>query len=225
MIGTGKETGASSLLHGNSLAQQYMGTFILELHSDVLAMVSSSLPSFEGNFDPHAYIDWELKVEAEFDKYDMSEKQLIFAASKASTRFALNEWKHICWHNKVPQSWIDYKIMFRDVYIHAYYSDHLLDKLEKLTQRNRIVREYYHDFKICVLFGGFNECMENVMSMFMRGLNSEIHLLLLNETYSHITHLFLLACKAECQILLSAHILAKNDESFCPLYMLINSTK
>jgi hypothetical protein len=56
MTGTGKETGSGSLHYGNSHAQQHMGTFPLELHDDVLAM-GSTLPSSEGNFDPHAYID------------------------------------------------------------------------------------------------------------------------------------------------------------------------
>jgi hypothetical protein len=72
MTGMGKEMGAGSLPHGNLHTQQHMGTFSLELHDDVLAMVSSALPSFEGNFDPHAYIDWKLKIYKEFEEYDLS---------------------------------------------------------------------------------------------------------------------------------------------------------
>jgi hypothetical protein len=51
---------------------------------------------------------------------------------------------------------------FRDVYIPVYYVDHLLTKLEKLKQASRTVKQYYHDFKICILFGGLDECMEDV---------------------------------------------------------------
>ena len=47
------------------------------------------LPLYAGMFDPHAYIDWELKVDAEFDNYDLSEHQMIFAASSALTKYAL----------------------------------------------------------------------------------------------------------------------------------------
>jgi hypothetical protein len=36
------------------------------------------------------------------------------------------------------------------------------------------MKQYYHDFKICILFGGLDECMEGVMNRFMKGLNSEI---------------------------------------------------
>jgi len=53
------------------------------------------------------------------------------------------------------------------------------------------------------MFGGLVECMEYVMSRFLKGLNSEIQTLLLNETSSHMSHLFLLACIAENQILSS----------------------
>ena len=30
------------------------------------------LPSYASKFDPHAYIDWELKVDKEFDEHDLS---------------------------------------------------------------------------------------------------------------------------------------------------------
>lgn len=46
-------------------------------------MVSSAIPPFEGHFDPRAYINWELKVDKEFEEYDLSEKQMVFAASNA----------------------------------------------------------------------------------------------------------------------------------------------
>jgi hypothetical protein len=36
------------------------------------------LPLYAGMFDPHAYIDWELKVDVEFDNHDLTEHQMIF---------------------------------------------------------------------------------------------------------------------------------------------------
>lgn len=60
-----------------------MGIQRLEVHDNVLCMVSSAIPPFEGHFDPRAYINWELKVDKEFEEYDLSEKQMVFAASNA----------------------------------------------------------------------------------------------------------------------------------------------
>ena len=62
------------------------------------------------------------------------------------------------------------------------------------------MKEYYHDFKICIMFIGLDECMNSVMSRFMKGLNSEIRTMLLHEAYDHISHLFLLACNTEKEI-------------------------
>jgi hypothetical protein len=49
------------------------------------------LPSYTGKFDPHAYIDWELMVDKEFDEYDLSQKQKIYIASNVLTEHALME--------------------------------------------------------------------------------------------------------------------------------------
>jgi hypothetical protein len=54
-------------------------------------LVSSIIPCFDENFDPRAYIEWELKVEKEFNEYDLSEAQMIYIASHAFTEYALLE--------------------------------------------------------------------------------------------------------------------------------------
>ena len=59
------------------------------------------------------------------------------------------------------------------------------------------MKQYYHDFKICIMFSGLDECMEDVMSRFMRGLNSKIQTLLISNSYSYIGQLFCLALNAE----------------------------
>jgi hypothetical protein len=117
----------------------------------------------------------------------------IYIASHALTEYALLEWKHNCRHNNIPQYWICFKLLFREAFIPAYYVDHLIAKLDNLKQGSSTVNKYYHEFKICVLFGSLDECKKDVMSRFTKGLNSEIRTMLIHETYSHIGHLFLLA--------------------------------
>ena len=76
------------------------------------------------------------------------------------------------------------------------------------------------------MFGGLDECMEDVMSRFMRGLNSEIQTLLISISYSHIGQLFCLALNAKKEILLSVN---KNDVTHnvqnLSLCMLMKSNK
>jgi hypothetical protein len=65
-------------------------------------LVSYVIPCFDGNFDPCAYIEWELKVEKEFNEHDLSKAQMIYIASNALTEYDFLEWKHICRHNNIP---------------------------------------------------------------------------------------------------------------------------
>jgi hypothetical protein len=63
MVGTLKNKGASCIYYGRPHPQRHARTHQLEVHDDLLALVSSAIPCFDGNFDPHEYIEWELKVE------------------------------------------------------------------------------------------------------------------------------------------------------------------
>ena len=84
---------------------------------------------------------WLLILDKEFDEHDLSQKQMIYIASNVLTDHALLEWKHICRHNKVPQTWKEFKLYFRDSFIPAYYADYLLAKLDHLKQGERAVKE------------------------------------------------------------------------------------
>ena len=59
MIGPVRDMGACNIRHGHPLPLQHMGIQRLEVHDNVLGMVSSAIPPVEGHFDPHAYINWE----------------------------------------------------------------------------------------------------------------------------------------------------------------------
>jgi hypothetical protein len=146
----------------------------------------------------------------EFDEHDLFKAQMIYIDSHALTEYALLEWKHICRHNNIPQHWRDLKLLFREAFIPTYYVDHLLAKLDNLKQGSSTMNEYYHEFKICFLFGSLDECKKDVMSRFMKGLNSEIQTMLIHETYSYVGHLFLLTRIAEKQISLSSNTCMKN---------------
>jgi hypothetical protein len=91
------------MYYGHPHPQRHARIHQLEVHDDLLALVSSTIPCFDGKFDPHAYIEWELKVEKEFDECDLSDAQMVYIASHALTEYALLEWKHICRHNNIPQ--------------------------------------------------------------------------------------------------------------------------
>jgi hypothetical protein len=57
---------------------------------------------------------------------------MIYIASHTLTKYALIEWKHFCQHNNIPQYWIGFKLLFREVFIPTYDVDNLLVKLDNL---------------------------------------------------------------------------------------------
>ena len=173
---------------------------LYEVSDDVLGKIKSALPYFEGNYDPHAYINWELAVDSEFQKHVLSEKQKVMCASSVLIKHASNDWKHLCRHNKIPQSWKDLKRYFRDVYVPMYYADILFNKLQCLKQDTRTVTSYYHDMQACLLRCGLDECEEAKELRFLFGLNKKIQDMLDCQRYTSLSHLLQLACNAESKI-------------------------
>ena len=47
---------------------------LMKLDSHIQGVIQH-LPLYDGKFDPKAYIDWELKVDNEFDEHDLSENK------------------------------------------------------------------------------------------------------------------------------------------------------
>nr|AAM08499.1 Putative retroelement [Oryza sativa Japonica Group] len=170
-----------------------------EVHDNDLAKVESNLPVFDGKYDSAAYVNWELAVDKQFDEYDFSNAQMIKAASNKCTGSASFWWYTV--GNKL-ETWDECKTMMRKNIVFSYYKRTLLEKLEHIKQGDKTVREYFHDFKICITYSGLKE-NENTMTRFFRGLNSDIQAGLINVTYNHISHLFMLACSVESNILKS----------------------
>jgi hypothetical protein len=83
--------GAGCIYYDHLHPQRHARTHQLEVYDDLLALIHSAIPCFDRNSDPRAYIEWELKVEKEFDEHDLSEAQMIYIASHALTKYALLE--------------------------------------------------------------------------------------------------------------------------------------
>nr|ABA97526.1 retrotransposon, putative, centromere-specific [Oryza sativa Japonica Group] len=169
-----------------------------EVHDYNFAQVACKLPVYDGKYDSAAYINWELAVEKQFDEYDFSNAQMIKAASNKCTGSASFWWHTV--GNKL-ETWDECKILMRKRFVFSYYRRALLEKWEHLKQGDKTVREYFHDFKICITYSGLQESNENTMTRFFRGLNFNIQAGLVNVTYNHIGQLFMLACIVERKIL------------------------
>jgi hypothetical protein len=167
------------------------------------------LPSYSGEFDPKVYVNWEMEVDKEFRKSELSEAQKVAIASMVLTNSSLNLWTHHARHDQVPKTWKDMKRIFRKECVTEYYADYLLAKLNNLKQGDNSIETYYHNLKFHIVRCGLEECEEATKNRFLRGLNTEIQDMLLHETYNSLTCLVKLASKIEIQLALSEETIAE----------------
>ena len=61
--------------------------------NDSFATIKFKIPSYNGKYDPAAYIDWELEVEQTFSCHDIPASAQVKTATNAFTDFALMWWR------------------------------------------------------------------------------------------------------------------------------------
>lgn len=172
----------------------------LEVCDVLIERIKSALPYFEGKYDPHAYIEWEINVDIKFKKYDLPEKQKVRVASSVLINYALTEWKHLCRFGKAPKSWKDMKRHFREVFVPEYYSEILFMELQSITQETRTVAKYLDKLKLGLLRCGLDDTDEHLEHRFLQGLNVDIQNILVDKHYNSFDELIDLACDSEINL-------------------------
>ena len=97
-------------------------------------------------------------------------------------------------------------------FVPSYYARDLLNKLQELRHGVKRVEEYYQELQMGMLCCNLDEDEEPAMARFLGGLNHEIRDILDYKEYTNVTHLFLLACKAEMEVQ-GRRVSAKNNIS------------
>jgi hypothetical protein len=168
MIGTLKNKGASCIGYERLHPQRHARTHQLEEkeNKSKLRPHIPQLPSYSGEFDPKVYVNWEMEVDKEFRKFELSEEQKVTMASMILTNSALNLWTLLAIHHKVPKTWKDMKRFFRKECVSEYYADYLLAKLNSLKQGDNSIETYYHNLKFHIMRCGLEECEEATENRF-----------------------------------------------------------
>ena len=107
-----------------------------EVHNNDTAFskIKFKIPSFDGKYDPDAYLTWEMAVEQKFTCHDFSENACVRAATSEFTDFASVWWIQ---HgkkkpNNMPQTWDALKRVMRARFVPSYYACDLLNQLQQL---------------------------------------------------------------------------------------------
>ncbi|PUV26773.1 hypothetical protein PAHAL_J012600 [Panicum hallii] len=175
-----------------------------EVHNNDIAFskIKFKIPSFDGKYDPDAFLTWEMAVEQKFTCHDFPENACVRAATSEFTDFAYIWWiEHGKKNpNNMPQTWDALKRIMRARFVPSYYARDLLNQLQQLKQGTKSVEEYYQELQMGMLLCNLEEDVEPTMARFLGGLNREIQDILAYKEYTNITRLFHLACKAEREV-------------------------
>lgn len=171
-------------------------------NDDSLGNIKFTMPSFNGKYDPDAYLTWELAVDQKFVCHDFPENKRVRAATSEFTDFASIWWSeyHRAHPNHVPQTWDALKRVMRHRFVPSYHARDLLNRLQQFRQGSKSVEEYYQELQTGMLRCGLVEGEEAGMARFVGGLNREIQDILAYKEYTSVDRLFHLACKAEREV-------------------------
>lgn len=89
------------------------------------------------------------------------------------------------------------KKIMREKYVSPSYAYELRSKLRRLTQDDKTVDDYYHEFQILTLRSGLDETDQRKMDRFYCGLNFDISYMIEYGKYDSLLCLLNLAREAE----------------------------
>jgi len=97
--------------------------------------------------------------------------------------------------------WNDFKSVLRHHHIPSYYNRELMDKHQKLHQKNLSVEEYRQKMELYMMRAGIREEINITISRFLSGLNLKIRDRVELLPYRYLNDLIQLCIKVEQQIL------------------------
>nr|KYP41314.1 hypothetical protein KK1_037305 [Cajanus cajan] len=120
-----------------------------------------------------------MKVEQIFTCHQVGEERKVPLATLAFQRQAMYWWTTLVrerrLHNDLPiEYWNDLRSAMRRRHIPSYYSRELMDKLQRLQQKNMSVEEYRYKMELYLMRAGIREEERFTIARFLTSLNFDI---------------------------------------------------
>ena len=140
--------------------------FPLVRDDDHVAKLKLNVPTFDGRYNPDAYLSWELELDQRFACLNYPEDRRVSAATCEFTSFASIWWSEYCRANHANPitSWDALKHAMRIRFVPPYYQRSMLTKLARLDQGKNSVEEYYQELQTGMLRCGIEEDNEALMA-------------------------------------------------------------
>ncbi|KAH9657974.1 hypothetical protein KPL70_023299 [Citrus sinensis] len=144
-----------------------------------LGIIKLKIPSFQGQNDPEAYLEWEKKVELVLDCHNYSEEKKVKLAAVEFIDYAIIWWDQLVLSRRRNRerpinTWDEMKAIMRRRFVPSHYYRELHQRLQSLTQGSRSVEDYHKEMEIIMIRANIEEEREATMARFLHGLNQDI---------------------------------------------------
>nr|KYP36068.1 Transposon Ty3-G Gag-Pol polyprotein [Cajanus cajan] len=141
--------------------------------------LKEDMEKHRGKNDVESYLDWEMKVEQLFACHKVSEERKVPLATLSFQGHAMYWWTTLererRLHNDPPiQYWNDLKSEMRRRHIPTYYGRELMNKLQRLQQRDTSVEQYRQQMELYMMRACIREEEATTVARFLSGFNLEI---------------------------------------------------
>ncbi|KAA3477933.1 RNA-binding protein 25-like [Gossypium australe] len=138
-----------------------------------------TIPPFQGNNDPEAYLEWEKKIELVFECHNYSESKKVKLTAIEFSDYTIVWWDQLVASRRRNgerpiSTWAEMKAVMRKHFVPSYYHRDLYHRLQNLTQGNRSAEDYYKEMEVDMIRADVEEDREATMARFKAGLNSDI---------------------------------------------------
>lgn len=141
-----------------------------------------------------------MSVDQIFDAHHYSKEKKVQLAGIEFTGYALIWWSQIFRSRHRPTTWRGMEEFMRRRFVPEHYKRDMYNKLQRLSQGNMSVDEYYKEMELLMIHIGTTEDPEATMARFFNGLNVEVQYRVEMVVYYNIQDLVHQAVRAEQQI-------------------------
>jgi len=116
-----------------------------------IGRVKLSIPPFSGDRGPDDYLEWEMRMDQIFSTHHYSEEKRLQLAAVEFTGYVLIWWSQILRMPTRPMSWRGMKELMRCRFVPEHYKRDMYHKLQRLTQGNKSMDEYYKERELLMI--------------------------------------------------------------------------
>ncbi|KAK1601891.1 hypothetical protein QYE76_017596 [Lolium multiflorum] len=143
---------------------------------EIFGKLKFTMPKFQGEEDPDAYLSWVLKVDKIFRIHNFSEAKKVAMASLEFEGYANVWWEEV---NKKREkedlapidTWEEMQEVMHTRFVPTHHKRDLFNKLTQLKQSYKSVEEYYKEMHMTMMSANVDEREEQTMARFLNGLN------------------------------------------------------